>query len=90
MTTLGYAHGDEDGPITYSVYAVPEGTSYSDAVAEAQRTGARLVACDSILKRPGSDNSGSVLSGMAPVNLQGLSENLGLSCRPAQEFDFPA
>ncbi|MFC9437579.1 hydrophobin family protein [Nocardia sp. NPDC057030] len=89
MTALGYANGDEYGTVTLAVDPVPPGTSYRDAVAEAQRRGAKLVACNSIQSAE-SDNSGTLLSGLVPVNLQGLTGRIGLDCRPAEESDFPA
>lgn len=88
MTVLGYASGESYGRLTLSVVPVPPGTGYSDAVAEAQRRGARLVCCDSLINAA-SDNSGTLLSDEVLVKLQGVVGELGVDCSPAKESDFP-
>jgi len=56
------------------------------ATNQAEQTGGTcdsgvLMCCNSI-QAASSDNSGTLLSGLVPVNLQGLTGNLGLDCSP--------
>jgi hypothetical protein len=56
------------------------------AVNQAEQTGGvcnsgQLMCCNSV-QSVSSDNSGTLLSGLVPANLQGLTGSLGLDCTP--------
>ncbi len=89
---LCYASGEsrEYGTITTAVEPIPPGTGYRDASIEAQKRGARLVACNSVQDALTSTASSNPLSGLVPIELRNSTGTVGLDCRPAEESDFPA